>query len=645
MNFNKYRAFTIAELMVLLSVLTIILAAFAPVFTVRYNNASSENVWFFVANDDNANAYSDPISKVLTAQSFIGITPASKADVLKALRNDDSKTLYSKLTIRPSNILSAGEKQKQIQFRYGNSKTGSLAGALFADGTNLLFGGNYAGITDSAKYNSSYGSGSLDKITSGIANTALGFESLVNMKTGRGNTSIGYKAGYSLSSGTGNTLIGSNSGLSRSSGDYNTSIGRYSGTKGTGSYNTYIGDMVGYSAAGGTANTAIGTNTLLNTSGTGNTAVGSFAMASKAAGSYNTAIGSYACSAISGSYKTCIGYNSGSGVVNDSNNKGLLTDSTERVYIGGKPVENVGGAAVLEVHNVNSTNGNSMPRKNAGNSSVLINGNLIVRGQSYFGTARYGMGDEPALVGFKVFHVKDGSDIYSFAGFDGNERRTTTDEECGGRCQKHSEDRGKPNCVCTWGSERGYKSYDWTTQTTNAYSCMSSGYRATNGQSYTDGSGYGTVNIDRNFLSGAHPLNGGGNSCCPNLTSDIRLKDLESVYTAGLDEINRLKVYNYTYKNDPDKLPRVGVIAQDLKHVFPTAVSKDEDGYYKIRWDEMFYAAINAIKTINTKVATLASRVVKDQERIAALKQDNAKLGQKVDLLAKELTELEQRKK
>ena len=121
------------------------------------------------------------------------------------------------------------------------------------------------------------------------------------------------------------------------------------------------------------------------------------------------------------------------------------------------------------------------------------------------------------------------------------------------------------------------------------------------------------------------------------------MKDLTTIFDDGLNAINRLTVYNYTYKADEEQQPQVGVIAQDLKRVFPNAVSKDKKGYYQIRWDEMFYAAINAIKTLDSMIEALASRVSKDRARIATLKKDNANLEKKLNSLANELTELEKK--
>lgn len=91
--------------------------------------------------------------------------------------------------------------------------------------------------------------------------------------------------------------------------------------------------------------------------------------------------------------------------------------------------------------------------------------------------------------------------------------------------------------------------------------------------------------------------------------SDIRLKNVGEPFTAGLNELEKLNFYHYTYKNDKDQVPQVGVMAQDLQKVFPQAVSKDDGGWLTIRWDEMFYAAINAIKELNTKVCAIAKDV------------------------------------
>lgn len=100
-----------------------------------------------------------------------------------------------------------------------------------------------------------------------------------------------------------------------------------------------------------------------------------------------------------------------------------------------------------------------------------------------------------------------------------------------------------------------------------------------------------------------------GNNPKSHRQSDIRLKNVGEPFTAGLDELEKLNFYHFTFKKDKDQVPQVGVMAQDLQKVFPQAVSKDDGGWLTIRWDEMFYAAINAIKELNTKVCAIAKDV------------------------------------
>ena len=100
--------------------------------------------------------------------------------------------------------------------------------------------------------------------------------------------------------------------------------------------------------------------------------------------------------------------------------------------------------------------------------------------------------------------------------------------------------------------------------------------------------------------------------------SDRRLKYVGSESTSGLDKIRRLKVFNYTFKKDKKKVPHVGVIAQDLQKVFPNAVKKGVDGFLTIRMEDMFYAVINAIKELDSKITNLEKE---NKELKAALKQ------------------------
>ena len=98
--------------------------------------------------------------------------------------------------------------------------------------------------------------------------------------------------------------------------------------------------------------------------------------------------------------------------------------------------------------------------------------------------------------------------------------------------------------------------------------------------------------------------------------SDRRLKNVGEAYTAGLDELKKLDFFHYTFKKDEAKTPHVGVMAQDLEKVFPDAVTKGEDGYLRIRMEDMFYAVINAVKELDTKIAEIVENVTSLSKKV-----------------------------
>lgn len=128
--------------------------------------------------------------------------------------------------------------------------------------------------------------------------------------------------------------------------------------------------------------------------------------------------------------------------------------------------------------------------------------------------------------------------------------------------------------------------------------------------------------------------------------SDKRLKNVSGLSTAGIDELNMLVPYNYTFKNDPKKTPQVGVIAQDLQNIFPDAVSEDENGFLTVRHEDMFYALVNAVKAFDIKLQELSfkstlKRIVKLNKEIKELEDENAELKAKISDIYKRLEKAE----
>lgn len=582
---KQKRGFTLAEVMIVLLVLTMLLAVFAPFITKR-KQTKTENLWqwstrnylagpmdiFFNPTDGNSPSL------------FIGMTPDSLAEI------DDIYAPLGKVIIR-GGYINADNIQHQVQLRHGRTDfadLGNYSGSILMDNENILVGARYDNMkpkqTDATypKSNVAFGFSSLNDIGDrgegtipACDNVAIGNSALQHINSGSNNVAVGANAGSVNLTAVGNTTIGYNSGI-QTTANYNTLIG-YKSTSGSGMYNTLIGAETGQQANYQTKtyhhNTAVGYQALSSvTSGEYNIALGSGALKSLQDGSYNVAIGYNACANIqSQSYKTCIGYNSGPANGSGANAElGIgIDDIAQRTYIGTNPnmsadgtwssptENNFGGDAVIEIHNVGGSNGGLINNPDVrSNTTTIINGNLVVRGRTFLtvGKVLY-----PFYYNNNVFGtIPDG----------------TTSEAC--------------------------------TDNQNTYAFVESG------------------------------------KCAPlsNLSSDRRLKNIGSKYKSGLDEINKIKIYDYAFKYDKENKKHTGVLAQELQKIFPNSVMENEDGYLIIRWDEMFYASINALKELNTRISSLVKRTLSFESQIEKLEQDNKELKSEINELSSRIEKL-----
>ncbi len=265
-------------------------------------------------------------------------------------------------------------------------------------------------------------------------------------------------------------------------------------------------------------------------SGESSVALGAEAIAT---GNDSISIGRNAGQNATGNHKICIGANSG-----PKAGSSWASDNYERIFIGGRSLFN-DGAAVLEVHNTGIKG--QFGLGNEPDSTVVINGNLIVKGT--IATSMMGMSD------------KKKKRFVNAIGRSGGQLEPVDWGNIG--TNWHSDEMGK------------FKVYDGTDS-----------------------------------------------------FSDRRLKNVGKEFKAGLAEVKKLEVFNYTFKEDKDKTPHVGVIAQDLQKIFPNAVFKGEDGFLRIRMEDMFYAVINAVKELDSRVSLLEQqqkRIDELEKRIEAL--------------------------
>ena len=111
--------------------------------------------------------------------------------------------------------------------------------------------------------------------------------------------------------------------------------------------------------------------------------------------------------------------------------------------------------------------------------------------------------------------------------------------------------------------------------------------------------------------------------------SDRRLKDIEGPYERGLAEIVQLDPVRYHYrKNNPRNLPgdtqEFGLIAQDVRKVFPEAVTEGSDSYLRLQVSPINFAMINAFKELKASTDDLRDRNGQLEQQMEVLR---ARLG------------------
>ena len=641
---NKITAFTLAEMMVVMLIVSIVLAAMAPVMTTK-NKVDNSSPWrYSPANSSDAYFGAGEAMRALIGQVngedtdlgklIINNNATGNSHILFKSNNDILGDLYFNgtsliLGSRPSNSTNATYGANNISIGQNNWSSTGVEGD-----SNITIGDNAMNSLTTGRSNIGIGT-TLNAVTTGSNNVAVGDNSLLG-SNGDYNVAVGTRA-YRQGTGGSNVIIGGDAmsqysgnnnvvmgtqAMYYGSGNNNVAIGTNANYNGTNSAATYEGTTavghnaqarslnstaigretiagtagssdyfasavaIGYKAnatglssvaigkeanspgeraisINGTATesdaiairgTAAGTNSIamgIDSSSSGNSSVAignrtsssnlsaiAIGLDAQAAGSEsvaigsntnangfrNTAIGTNACRFVNGSNKTCIGANSGPSA---GHVYSKASDNYERIFIGSRSKFN-GGAAVLEVHNLDTRRSGGAYDKwysNQGcdlgscsrlnDTTVFINGNLVVRGTTFVTSKHYG-GDSFVIKAL---------------------------EHSGGQMEPAPHGDG-------WGDTA------------------------------------------EGWIPSLH-------------SSDRRLKYVGKESASGLNKIRQLKVFNYTFKKDTTKTPHVGVIAQDLQKVFPNAVKKGADGFLTIRMEDMFYAVINAIKELDSRVTTL----------------------------------------
>jgi hypothetical protein len=91
-------------------------------------------------------------------------------------------------------------------------------------------------------------------------------------------------------------------------------------------------------------------------------------------------------------------------------------------------------------------------------------------------------------------------------------------------------------------------------------------------------------------------------------TSDIRLKENLSKIDNSLEKLLKISGYQYHWNKiaqemHPERtMLDVGVIAQEVKEIIPSAVVEREDGYLAVKYDKLIPLLIEAVKALKAEI-------------------------------------------
>ena len=641
---NKITAFTLAEMMVVMLIVSIVLAAMAPVMTTK-NKVDNSSPWRY-SPANSSDAY---FGAGEAMRAFIGQVNGEDTDLGKLIINNNATG------------------NSHILFKSNND----VLGDLYFNGTSLILGSRPSNSTNATYGANNISIGQNNWSSTGVegdSNITIGDHAMNSLTTGRSNIGIGTTLS-AVTTGSNNVAVGDNS-LLGSNGDYNVAVGTRAYRQGTGGSNVIVGGdaMSQYSGnnnvvmgtqamyyGSGNNNVAIGTNANYNGTNSeatyeGTTAVGHNAQARSL---NSTAIGRETIAGTAGSNNyfasaVAIGYKANAtGLSSVAIGKEANSPGERAISINGTATESdaiairgtAAGTNSIAMGIDSSSSGNSsvaignrtsssnlsaiaigLDAQAAGSESVAIGSNTNANGSrnTAIGTnaCRFVNGSNKTCIGANsgpsAGHVYSrATDNYEriFIGsrskFNGGaavlEVHNLDTRRSGG-----AYDRWYSNQGCDLGS----------CSRLNDTTVFINGNLVVRGTTFVTSKHYGgdsfvikALEHSGGQMEPAPHGDGWGDTAegwIPSLhSSDRRLKYVGKESASGLDKIRQLKVFNYTFKKDTTKTPHVGVIAQDLQKVFPNAVKKGADGFLTIRMEDMFYAVINAIKELDRRVTTL----------------------------------------
>jgi len=511
-------------------------------------------------------------------------------------QNPSSAYTISSNTITFTSAPSSGTNN--IYVYYTSPITQVIAPSQGSVNTTSLAGGTVTTTADATLNGLTVGKGGGAVST----NTAVGASALQANTTASDNTALGYQAGYSNTTGTRNVYLGAGGvGYANTTSNAITGVGWGALNANTGAHNTGLGYQGLYNNTSGAYNVAVGSGTLLsNTTASQNTAVGYQAGYTNSTGTNNTFIG-YGAGNTSNAASTT-GYNTAVGAYAGYS----LTTGVKNTFIGSfQSGGTAGSGSAITTGSANSIlgaytgNGSGLDIRTSSNNVVLSDGDGNVRQVI----------DSAGNVGIGTTSPANRLDV-SVTGADVAVRAVTTSANYATfRLKNSSQDYSM--------QIRTDQSNAWVlrdeTAGVNRMMCITSGQVGIN-VTAASGNTFRVVNIGSdNAVQFGNASNGvylGNGATSFSTYSDVRLKNITGKYETPLADIAKLDAIKFTWKNDTENKPCVGVSAQSVETVIPEAIDRstnfnaesDTTEYLSVKYTELIplmIASIQELKAIN----------------------------------------------
>ena len=363
-NKHKFNAFTLAEMMVVMLIMSIVLAAMAPVMTTK-NKVDNSSPWKYSPNN--------------SSDAYFGQGASMRAMIgqLNGEDTDNGKLIINNL----------GSSFSHILFKNGNT----ILGDLYLNGTSLVLGNRQG--------NNPIGN---ENINIGHDNWPAG------TITGSSNITIGDASMTSLTSGSHNIGLGTTL-TSVTTGEHNIGIGDDSLTNITGNGNIAIGGNANAATTTASKTIAIGTNSVASSIGA--IAIGSNLTSSEAHGPEQDAAQARVMNSIAIGNNATSGANSGGGqnsiaIGNQAKANSTSDSGTSGIAIGA--YSNAGDHSVALGTSALKSNTTGSDNIAVGTSALKSNttgpGNIAIGENTLYSNTR---GDDNIAIGRNALYQSD----------------------------------------------------------------------------------------------------------------------------------------------------------------------------------------------------------------------------------------------